>query len=144
MNTLPFLSRETSRSLARIWPRLEFNLVAEIESDPDGWKTFTQRLNAHFPPLFELYFGLYGTHYDFFFHLEDLIISLARAWFARPADLRKLDSSRETNPLWFQSNKMLGGVLYVDLFAGNLEGVRSKIPILQRTWFNVSSSDAVV
>jgi amylosucrase len=128
MNTLPFLSRETSRSLARIWPRLESNLAAEIESDPDGWKTFTQRLKAHFPPLFELYFDLYGTHYDFFFHLEDLIISLARAWFARPAELRKLDSSRETNPLWFQSNKMLGGVLYVDLFAGNLEGVRSKIP----------------
>ncbi len=128
MNTLPFFSRETPRSLARIWPRLESNLAVEIESDPDGWKTFTQRLNAHFPPLFELYFGLYGTHYDFFFHLEDLIISLARAWFARPADLRKLDSSRETNPLWFQSNKMLGGVLYVDLFAGDLEGVRSKIP----------------
>ncbi|HVN14387.1 MAG TPA: amylosucrase, partial [Anaerolineales bacterium] len=67
-------------------------------------------------------------HYDFFFHIEDLIASLAKAWFARSADLRALDQARELDPLWFQSNRMLGGVCYVDLFAGDLEGIRSKIP----------------
>ncbi len=29
---------------------------------------------------------------------------------------------------WFQSEQMVGGVCYVDLFAGNLAGVRDKIP----------------
>ncbi|HET7144513.1 MAG TPA: amylosucrase, partial [Anaerolineales bacterium] len=66
--------------------------------------------------------------YDFFFHIEDLITSLARSWMERPSDLRELDNAREKNPLWFQSNQMLGGVCYVDLFAENLEGVKSKIP----------------
>ncbi|MFZ1039907.1 MAG: amylosucrase [Anaerolineales bacterium] len=121
-------SRETSRSLERILPRVETSLAAQIVADPQGWQSFTQRLDAHFPTLFQLYFNLYSTHYDFFFHLEDLITSLARAWFARFAELRELDSARELDPLWFHSNKMMGGVIYVDLFADNLEGVRSKIP----------------
>ena len=104
------------------------SFTTQIAADPQGWQSFVQRLDRHFPALFQLYFDLYSTHYDFFLHLEDLITSLARAWFARPAELRELDSARELNPLWFQSNKMLGGVIYVDLFADNLEGVRSKIP----------------
>ncbi len=128
MNTLPFLHRESSRSLARIIPRLKSAFAAEIVADPQGWQTFVQRLDTYFPALFQLYFDLYHTHYDFFFHLEDLLTGLARACFARSTELRKLDSARESNPLWFQSNRMLGGVIYVDLFAGNLEGVRSKIP----------------
>jgi len=124
-------SREISRSLTRILSRLEINLATQIAADPQGWQTFTERLDKHFPVLFQLYFDLYSTYYDFYFHLEDLITSLVRAWFARPAELRQLDSARELNPLWFQSNKMLGGVVYVDLFAGNLEGVQSKIPYFQ-------------
>ncbi|MBZ0275617.1 MAG: amylosucrase, partial [Anaerolineae bacterium] len=32
------------------------------------------------------------------------------------------------NPTWFQSHSMMGGVCYVDRFAGNLSGIRSKIP----------------
>ena len=71
-------SRETSRSLERILPRVETSLAAQIVADPQGWQSFTQRLDAHFPTLFQLYFNLYSTHYDFFFHLEDLITSLAR------------------------------------------------------------------
>ena len=128
MNISPVPSHESARSLARIIPRLEAAFAAEIVADPQGWQTFVQRLDTYFPALFQLYFELYHTHYDFFFHLEDLLTSLARAWFARSAELRKLDSVREADPLWFQSNKMLGGVIYVDLFAGNLEEVRAKIP----------------
>ena len=133
MNATLSIPRETSRSLTRMLPRLKVRFATEIAADPKGWQKFTRRLDAHFPRLFELYFNLYSTHYDFFFHLEDLLMSLARAWFARPAELRKLDSARELNPLWFQSNRMLGGVIYVDLFVGDLEGVRSKIPYLKNS-----------
>ena len=45
-----------------------------------------------------------------------------------PPDCKALDAQREANPDWFQSQQMLGGVCYVDLFAGNLEGVRAQIP----------------
>ncbi len=119
---------ESTRTLRRLLPRLEREFSENITSDPQGWQVFLERLQRYFPSLFSLYFGLYGTRYDFFFHLEDLLVSLARAWFQRPEELRALDHARETNPLWFQSNQMLGGVCYVDLFANDLEGVKSKIP----------------
>ena len=128
MKPMIALPRESSRTLSRLVPRLTDTYPTEIAADPQGWQTFLQRLNTHFPALFELYLALYSSRYDLFYHLEDLLNSLACAWFARPADLRQLDIAREQDPLWFQSNQMLGGVIYVDLFAGDLDGVRSKIP----------------
>ena len=122
------MEKESHRTLQRLLPRLEKALAAYISPDTRGWDAFETRLDKHFPTLFKLYAEIYGDRYDFFFHLEDLLISLGRAWFARPDDLRALDETREQNPLWFQSNKMLGGVCYVDLFANNIEGIKSKIP----------------
>jgi len=120
--------REAERTLSRILPQLKEKFKREIESDHQGWQEFHQRLVRNFPNLFELYFELYQDRYDFFFHIEDLLFSMTSAWFARSNELRTLDNKREQNPAWFQSNNMLGGVCYVDLFAGNLEGIRSKIP----------------
>ncbi len=128
MIMIPITPLETSRTLKRILPRLEASFDTQIAADPQGWQAFTQRLDKHFPALFKLYVDLYSTRYDFFYYLEDLLGSLARAWFDRPSDLRVLDDSREQYPDWFQSNNMLGGVIYVDLFANDLEGVREKIP----------------
>lgn len=127
----PSLSRESNRTLKRLLPRAQSAFADAIAAEPLVWQAFLRRLDSYFPALFELYSGLYGTRYDFFFHIEDLLASLARAAFARPADLRGLDETREANPRWFQSNQMLGGVIYVDLFAGDLQGVRSKIPYFQ-------------
>ena len=128
MQPSPSIAKESGRSLARLLPRLQTALAAEIAANPSTWHHFTRRLADTFPALFELYLDLYGARYDFFFHLEDLLLSLARASFDRPADLCTLDAAREADPLWFQSNQMLGGVIYVDLFANDLEGVRAKIP----------------
>ena len=122
------LNRESERAYQRLLPRLERELYTSIAGDPQGWQAFTTRLHRHFQTLFQLYLSIYGSRYDFFFHLEDLLLSLGRSWFERPQDLRGLDQAREADPLWFQSNKMLGGVCYVDLFAGDLEGIKSKIP----------------
>jgi len=123
--------REAVRTLDRLLPRLETALANQIKADAQGWKTFSVRTHQHFPLLFKLYYSLYSNRYDFFFHFEDLLTSLARAWFWRPADLRALDAVREGNPLWYQSNQLVGGVCYVDLFTGDLQGLRSKIPYLQ-------------
>lgn len=128
MNPTTSLDIEAQRTLRRILPRLELLLTEQIAADKPGWQAFTQRLPGRFPALFRLYIELYGSRYDFFFHIEDLLASLARAWFQRPTDLRELDQTREQNPTWYQSNQLLGGVCYVDLFAGDLEGIRSKIP----------------
>ena len=123
-----FLEQESRRTLERILPRLQQKFRLDIEADRQGWQDIRKRFNERFHQLFKLYFELYQDRYDFFFHMEDLLTSLTRAWFARPNELRALDIQREQNPTWFQSNKMVGGVCYVDLFAENLEGIRSKIP----------------
>jgi glycosidase len=122
------LERESKRTLQRLFPRVATELSASIANDPQGWDEFRNRLEQYFPSLLNLYLDLYTARYDLYFHLEDLLLSLARSWFARADDLRSLDKAREADPLWFQSNQMLGGVCYVDLFAENLEGVKSKIP----------------
>lgn len=122
------LPLETTRALNRLLPRIETRFKAEIAADPPGWRKFTRRLETHFSALFSLYLTLYHVRHDFYYHLEDLLVSLAHAALARPLELRNLDETREHNPDWFQSNKMLGGVIYVDLFANDLEGVRAKIP----------------
>jgi amylosucrase len=122
------LERVSKRTLERLLPRVEGHFSELISADGQGWQLFQERLRKHFPGLFKLYLSLYGARYDFLFHLEDLLLSLARAWFIRPDDLRTLDQMREADPFWFQSNHMLGGVCYVDLFANNLDGIRSRIP----------------
>jgi amylosucrase len=119
---------EARRSLKRLLPRLEKTLATSIAEDKEGYSGFKARLIQNFPDLFNLYHNLYGRRYDFFFHLENLLLSLAKAAFDRPIDLRKLDNRRETEPDWFQSNQMVGAVCYVDLFAGDLAQMHEKIP----------------
>ena len=48
----------------------------------------------------------------------------------RDADLVKMDGEREQDPKWFRGNDMLGMMLYIDNFAGNLKGVKAKLPYL--------------
>jgi amylosucrase len=120
------LPKEAQRTYARLLPRLEAEFADTIETD--AWKTFRRRLDAHFNDLFFLLFELYGDRYDFLYHLERLLAESARAWLERPEELKALDAQRERDPFWYQSEKMLGGVYYVDLFAGDLQGMRAKIP----------------
>ncbi|MBI5160817.1 MAG: DUF3459 domain-containing protein [Micrococcales bacterium] len=50
------------------------------------------------------------------------------SWASRSDALRSSDARRDTDPAWFQSSRMLGGVCYVDRYGGDLAGIRSRIP----------------
>ncbi len=126
-----WLEQQAQLSLDRLMPRLEARFVgveASAPADVAAWDAYAARLRVHFPRLFRLLLHLYGSRYDFFYHLEQILESAAGMWLARPADLKALDAQREADSGWFQSEKMLGGVCYVDLFAGDLAGIRAKIP----------------
>jgi amylosucrase len=128
-----WLERQTETTLARLIPRLEARFAAYANAAPADWATFKLRLDANFPRLFRLLLHLYGSQYDFFYHLEELLVVMAQSWLERAPELKSLDTAREANPDWFLSNEMLGGVCYVDLFAGDLNGIRAKIPYLNWT-----------
>jgi amylosucrase len=113
-------------SLGRLWPRLEARYGAS--ADPQAWRAFEARLRREWERLFGLLLELYGGHYDFFYHLEEILGAAARSWLVRPGWLKELDARREADPAWFQSQQMVGGVCYVDLFAGTLAGLRERLP----------------
>lgn len=123
---------EAAHSLDRLLPRLRAELADARTADAVGWTAFEARLGHSRPRLFALLLHLYGDHYDFFYHLEQILLSAARAWAERPAGLRALDARREADPRWFQSQQMLGVMLYVDLFAGDLSSVRERLPYLRQ------------
>jgi hypothetical protein len=112
------LERESQCTLQRILPRLEKEFAVQISTGPKRWKEFSARLQKHFTSLFRLYFSLYSTRYDFFFHIiEDLLVSLARSWFTRADKLRK-----PTGRAPIDSSIQRGGAHRVTCFALQIRG----------------------
>ena len=126
------IQQQAALSLERLWPRLEITFRDEANTAPADWRTFEMRLRHEWERLFGLLFGLYSGQYDFFYHLEELLGTGARSWFARPTWLKQLDARREAAPAWFQSQQMVGGMCYVDLFAGTLNGLRDRLPYFKK------------
>jgi len=115
------LTAAAHRSLNRLRPRLHALFLDEAL-----WQTFDARLEVHFPDLFARLIEIYGDQYDFFYHLENVLTTTANAFIIRPAALRELDAM--CSPTWFQAESMVGGVCYVDRYAGTLTGLRERIP----------------
>ncbi|WP_243076895.1 amylosucrase [Microbacterium sp. SS28] len=92
---------------------------------------FAQRFAEHFPTLHGLFVQLYGERDDGLEQLAAVVADAAASWTARSPELKERDLARESDPGWFLSNGMLGGVCYVDRFAGSLAGVRESIPYFQ-------------
>jgi amylosucrase/maltose alpha-D-glucosyltransferase/alpha-amylase len=115
-------------ALRRLFPRIEARFRGMTEDVE--WDAYTARLRRHFPRLFERLYGLYGMGHDFYYHLESILTSATEMWLQRPDELKALDAMREANPHWYLSNRMVGAMCYVDLFAGDLQGLRKHIPYL--------------
>jgi len=129
ISSLPIdVEREAQRTLARLWPRVQTRLTGFDGTLRDE---FLGRVQDNFLPLFAGLLELYGSHYDFLYHLEELLVECGQSWLARSPGLKALDQVRLTTPGWFQSEKMVGAVCYVDLLAGDLQGLRGRIPYFQ-------------
>ncbi len=126
---MPDLDKQAAVSLARLTRR--FSVRFAPAANTAAWQAFAARLDRHFASLFQPLLDLYGSRYDFFYHLEEILAAAAESWLARPPELQNLDAAREKDPDWFQAQEMMGAVCYVDLFAGTLDGLASKIPYLR-------------
>ena len=123
-----WIEEHSAIALKRLFPRIEYRFRERTEAVE--WEAYTHRLRRHFPRLFERLHGLYGDDHDFYYHLESILASATEMWLDRPAELKALDAMREADPHWYQSNRMMGAMCYVDLFAGDLQGLRQRIPYL--------------
>jgi amylosucrase len=126
---MPDRDKQAALSLQRLLPRLHARFASEAESSV--WQAFISRLERECASLFAPLIELYGHQYDFFYHLEEILASAARAWLDRPEELRALDAAREQTPRWFQSEQMFGAVCYVDRFAGTLKQLADRLPYLR-------------
>ncbi len=131
-----WIQLQANLSLQRLLPRLAARFPGWIKRSPSAWQSFRGRLDLHFARLFGLLLQLYGDRYDFFYHLEELLALALQSWTERPDDLQALDTAREADPCWYQSNQMLGGVCYVDLYAGSLAAIREKILYMKELGLN--------
>jgi amylosucrase len=126
--------QQATASLRRLLPRLEGRFAAQVEADE--WQGYLFRLREHFPRLFAGLHGLYGAQYDFFYHLESILASATEMWIERSAELKALDALREADPHWYQSHRLVGAMCYVDLFSGDLQGLRERIAYLSELGVN--------
>ncbi len=103
---------------------------ASIETSED-WKQFDRRLEEHFPKLMHELDNVYNNNEAVLPMLEQLIAQAWQSYSQRNSSLKDIDIARENDPDWILSNKQVGGVCYVDLFAGDLQGLKAKIPYFQ-------------
>ena len=94
---------------------------------------FDRRLAACQDELQSLYLKLYRGDADAYGYFTGM---LRRCWKERKRVLREQDLRREKHPDWFRRRDMLGMMLYVNAFAGNLRGVKERLPYLKECGVN--------
>lgn len=90
-------------------------------------KIFAQRMEKHQDELRWLYMELYGNDAMY----AELCEQMHDYYLKRSTELKKRDIKKEKNPDWFKEKEMLGMMLYIDNFAGNLKGVEKKLTYLK-------------
>ena len=89
---------------------------------------FAGRFSAHEEELRGLYLSLYHGDvqaWNYFTHM------LYHCWQERSDALRMIDSQRRSNPAWYKGHELVGMLMYVDAFAGTLNGVREKLDYIR-------------
>ena len=95
-------------------------------------KEFQTRMEKHQDELKWLYMELYQNE-DMY---AELCSRMYQYYTERKAALKKRDREREVHPDWYRRKDMLGMMLYIDNFAGNLKGVQKKLDYIKES--NVS------
>ena len=96
-------------------------------------KEYSARFRRHANELKWLYCELYHNDmkaYDYFTEM------LYRMWEQRSEKLKILDRAREECPGWYKGHDLVGMLMYVNAFAGNLKGVREKLDYIAESGVN--------
>lgn len=93
---------------------------------------FQARLQKHHNELRWLYMELYENDSMF----AELTARMYDFYKERNRDLKQRDAARIANPDWYRTNEMTGMMLYIDNFAGNINGVRKKLSYFKECHVN--------
>ena len=91
-------------------------------------ETFSKRLERHHDELRWLYMELYGNDSMF----VELCGRMGQFYLERKKELKGRDRDREADQSWYRKNDMLGMMFYIDNFAGNMKGVKSRLDYIEK------------
>lgn len=91
-------------------------------------ENYARRYERHHDELRWLYMELYDNG-DMFAELCD---NMQRFYQERSRELKAMDTEREENKNWYRRNDLLGMMLYIDNFAGNIKGVESRLDYIEQ------------
>lgn len=94
----------------------------------DADSVFQDRFIRHHDELRWLYMELYGNSSMF----AELCGRMREYYLERDKKLKVCDEGREADREWYKRNDMLGMMLYIDNFAGNIKGVESRLDYLEQ------------
>lgn len=111
-------------------PRSAQDAAAALLTDapPHRRDIFALRLDRWWQDLYD---GLAAVYDDPEAQALQVVSRAARAFLERDPELHRLDQARTLEPDWLQQGRQLGYAAYVDRFAGNLAGVRDRLPYLR-------------
>ena len=93
------------------------------------WKLeFYDRFCRHEAELTLLYRELYHNDMAAFDRFADMLYD---AYTARPEALKLMDRAREAHGDWYKGHDLVGMLMYVNAFAGTLQGVREKLGYIE-------------
>lgn len=93
---------------------------------------YRRRFEHHHDELRWLYMELYDNTSMF----AELCDNLYHFYKERNKELKEQDLEREQHPDWYKQNDMLGMMFYIDNFAGNMQGVESKLDYIEKSNVN--------
>lgn len=106
----------------------EINMIGTFIQE----KIFLEKLANHHDELRWFYMELY--HNDSMF--AELCDKMRQFYLERNRNLKSSDQKRESDKGWYQRNDMLGMLLYIDNFAGNMKGVEDKLDYIEQCQVN--------
>ena len=106
--------------------KAEAEAAAKKKEEED--RIFAERLSRHHDELRWLYMELYGND-DMFAELCD---QMKHYYDERNEKLKQLDTEREAEGEWYRKREMLGMMMYIDNFAGNIKGIQEKLSYLEK------------
>ena len=97
---------------------------------------FQLRMGANFPIITDLFQQLYADSPYGAKAFQDLLVTLVKHFEERSSYQKERDLDRVAHPNWYSSEKIVGMMLYVDLFNQDFKGLKEKIPYFKDLGIN--------